>query len=294
MNDRARPAMHHGASLHKGFSWVAVVALAIGLGSAPAQAGAPSAVAASGGQQYALIVNGDDSFTHNTNVALAISTLPALGYAAADTYVLAPVAGGGTWRQTADQHGLRQALELIHQRMQMGDTLLVYLTGHGYRIFGRPTLALDSGGSIAAGELMKRLNELPWGKLVLIADQCYSGGFAKAAIALHRNVVAVSSTDDRHEVRCEPFVRPFWMAAQQNAGAASGDGSVAVEAAFEVAAAGVRRAAVDPASVPQIVASGNCAGHDNSFAAGALAVRAAGTQPPADAPVVGGGSRGQS
>jgi hypothetical protein len=240
--------------------------------AAAAQVNAPAATAQYGAAaQYALIINGDDSFTHNRNVAMALATLPRLGYAAANTFVLAPAGGDGAWRQEASGSGLRQALALLQQRMHRGDALLVYLTGHGYRIFGRPTLALAGGGSIAAADLIHRLGELPFGKLILIADQCFSGGFAQAAVAMGRNVVAVSSTDDRHEVRCEPFVRPFWMASL----GADGNSPTAVEEAFRIAAAAVRRAAVDESATPQVAASGNCAGHDNSFAGDAVATRAA-------------------
>jgi hypothetical protein len=239
--------------------------------SAIVQSSAPAAAAAA---QYALIINGDDSFTHDKNVELALATLPHLGYAAANTFLLAPVGGGGAWRQSANGSGLRQALALLQQRMHAGDTLLVYLTGHGYRIFGRPTLALEGGGSIAAADLIHRLGELPFGKLILIADQCYSGGFAKAAVALGRNVVAVSSTDDLHEVRCEPFVRPFWMAAL----GVDGNSPTAVEEAFRIAAAGVRRAAVDQDATPRYAASGNCAGHENTFATDVTSTRAADLQ----------------
>src|SRR5258708_19284296 len=89
---------------------------------------------------------------------------------------------------------------------------------------GRRVLGLQDG-SIESRDLLRRLAALPFGTLVLIADQCYSGGFVKAAVALGRNVVAISSADDRHEVRCEPFIRPFWLAAVATAGeAGSGSG----------------------------------------------------------------------
>ncbi|MBV8201928.1 MAG: caspase family protein, partial [Acidobacteria bacterium] len=254
--------------------------------AAPA-AGSGNASAA----QWALIVNGDDSFTHNYNVALALSSLSQLGYAPQNTLVLAPAAasssdagadapaidataaGPAPWRQPATEHGLKQALAQLHERLRPGDLLLVYLTGHGYRMFGRTSLELQ-GGSITARELMQRLGELPFGKLILIADQCYSGGFADAALALGRNAVAVSSTDDRHEVRCEPFIRPFWLAAvaahaQPAPGsAASGKGFVSIEEAFRVAADGLRQAgAGGSGDAPRIAASGTCSGRENPFSA---------------------------
>ncbi|HXO40319.1 MAG TPA: hypothetical protein VN999_02650, partial [Thermoanaerobaculia bacterium] len=178
------------------------------------------------------------------------------------------------WRQPATEQGLRQAFAQLRGRMRPGDLLLVYLTGHGYRMFGRTSLELQGGGSITARELMQRLGELPFGKLILIADQCYSGGFANAALALGRNVVAVSSTDDRHEVRCEPFIRPLWLAAVAAESDTRGNGFVSVEEAFQVAADGLRQGgAGSGGEAPHIAATGTCSGHENSF--GETAPRAA-------------------
>jgi hypothetical protein len=251
---------------------------------------APHAVQAAGSgnaraAQWALIVNGDDSFTHNYNVALALTSLSQLGYPPQNTLVLAPAAsssadagapaaaGPAPWRHPATEQALRRALAQLHERLRPGDLLLVYLTGHGYRMFGRTSLELQ-GGSITARELMQRLGELPFGKLILIADPCYSGGFANAALALGRNVVAVSSTDDRHEVRCEPFIRPLWLAALAQSSAASdakGRGFVSIEEAFQVAADGLRQAgAGGSGDAPRIAASGTCSGHENSFSATTL------------------------
>jgi hypothetical protein len=241
--------------------------------------------------QYAVIVNGDDSFTHNYNVALAVSSLSQLGYAPQNTLVLAPsrapgaagaageaataAAAPATWRRPATAQGLRQALALLHARMRPGDLLLIYLTGHGYRMFGRTSLELRDG-SIGARELMGRLAGLPFGKLILIADPCYSGGFVDAAVALGRNVVAVSSADDKHEARCEPFVRPLWLATLAAENDLDHDGFVSIEEAFGVAARGLRQmGAGTGGDTPQYAASGNCAGQQNHLSAAGLPVRAA-------------------
>jgi hypothetical protein len=237
-------------------------------------AGAASAISAAAGAQFALIVNGDDSFTHNYNVSLALASLRQLGYAPQNTLILAPASLASSdapgepaaWRRPASEHGLRQALALLRDRLRPGDLLLVYLTGHGYRMFGRTSLALQDG-SITAGDLLQRLGELPFGKLILIADPCYSGGFVKAAVALGRNVVAVSSADDRHEVRCEPFIRPLWLAAVAAESDTKSNGFVSVEEAFQVALDGLRQGAGAGGGGPRIAASGSCAGHENRFAA---------------------------
>ncbi|HXO28150.1 MAG TPA: hypothetical protein VOA80_12445, partial [Thermoanaerobaculia bacterium] len=260
------------AALLGALAWFAATAPVAASASLPSR---PAGTGTGGATQFALIVNGDDSFTHNYNVALSLASLSQLGYAPENTLVLAPpasadgagsaAAGPTPWRQPATEQGLRQAFAQLRGRMRSGDRLLVYLTGHGYRMFGRTSLELQ-GGSITAHELMQRLAELPFGKLILIADQCYSGGFANAALALGRNVVAVSSTDDRHEVRCEPFIRPLWLAAVAAESDTRGNGFVSVEEAFQVAADGLRQGgAGSGGEAPHIAASGTCSGHENSF-----------------------------
>jgi len=296
MNDRAQTALIKQPAAaprrHLPVAGVAALlgALALFAATAPIAASAPlpsrpAGTGTGGATQFALIVNGDDSFTHNYNVALSLASLSQLGYAPQNTLVLAPPAsadaagsaaagaapGPAPWRQAATEQGLRQAFAQLRGRMRPGDLLLVYLTGHGYRMFGRTSLELQ-GGSITAHELMQRLGELPFGKLILIADQCYSGGFANAALALGRNVVAVSSTDDRHEVRCEPFIRPLWLAAVAAESDTRGNGFVSVEEAFQVAADGLHQVG-SVGEAPRIAASGTCSGHENSF--GEMARRAA-------------------
>jgi hypothetical protein len=297
MNDRAQDVSFKQPAAaprrHLPVAGVAALlgALALFAATAPIAASAslppqPAGTGTGGAEQFALIVNGDDSFTHNYNVALSLASLSQLGYAPQNTLVLAPpasadaagsgagaAAGPAPWRRPASEQGLRQAFAQLRDRMRPGDLLLVYLTGHGYRMFGRTSLELQ-GGSITARELMQRLGELPFGKLILIADQCYSGGFANAALALGRNVVAVSSTDDRHEVRCEPFIRPLWLAAVAAESDTRGNGFVSVEEAFQVAAGGLRQGgAGGDGEAPRIAASGTCSGHENSF--GETAPRAA-------------------
>lgn len=313
-----------------GISPAAVAAGAAGtamIGASAASAASATIAANAGPAQYALIVNGDDSFTHNYNVALAATSLARLGYAARNTLILAPApaadlamatgsasattddadtkggapdagtantptagAGEGSWRRPATEQGLREALALLHRRLRPGDLLLVYLTGHGYRMFGHTSLGLQ-GGSITAGDLMHRLGELPFGKLILIADPCYSGGFVKAAVALGRDVVAVSSADDRHEVRCEPFIRPLWLAAVAAESDTRGNGFVSVEEAFAVAASGLRYSAAGGAGAagaaggdaPQLAASGTCAGRENRFSTPPSTSAAAAAAPTAGA-----------
>ena len=223
--------------------------------------------------QWALIVNGDDSFTHNRNVEIALSSLARLGYPAANTFLLSanprPPEGGGAVLRAASRRALSDTLAALRARMHPGDLLLIYLTGHGIRFFGHAVLELESA-SIGAGALAHDVSALPFDQLIVVADQCYSGAFVKAFVELGRNVVAVSSADERHEVRCEPFVRPFWAAATAANAAAggreAGGGGVSVEAAFKV---GAESLAAGPGhgSGAQYAASGSCKGRANLFSA---------------------------
>jgi hypothetical protein len=234
--------------------------------------------------QYAIVVNGDDSFTHNRNVEIALTALARLGFQPANTFVLTASsrqpAAPSTVRP-ASRRALAETLAGLKARMHRGDLLLVYLTGHGLRFLGHAVLEL-AHESIGASALAEEVSALPFDQLILVADQCYSGAFVKAFTAIGRNVVAVSSADEMHEVRCEPFVRPFWAAAAASA-EAGGQGGVSVEAAFrageESLAAGAERKGGVTA---QYAATGTCKGRENRFSPGPLA---AASLPPSRIPV---------
>jgi hypothetical protein len=264
-------ALPHRRSAGPAFTrWVCaaiLLAFALGRGVAAAAPGDAAATtpAARAGTQYALIVNGDDSFTHNLNVQMALDALPRLGYAPAHTLLLAAGAPHGEdptlRRLPATVVGIDQAMDLLRRELGPHDLLLVYLTGHGGRAFGRPFLELESG-LITAPAFVRRLSPLPFAELILIADQCYSGGFLDEAARLGRDVVGAASADSRHEVRCEPFIRPFWIAATQASDAGAGSDAVSVEQAFR---AGVDSQARGLEAHAQYLAVGKCQGHQNRF-----------------------------
>jgi hypothetical protein len=214
---------------------------------------AAALAAPAGAANYALIVNGDDTFQHTANVELATNTLRELGYADGNVHVV------------SDGRGLRRALATLAARLGPDDLLLLYTTGHGQRRRGQSTLVLPDG-QLAAGELAALVFALPFQRLVYIGDQCYSGGFAEAFAAGERDVVAISGSDALHQARCEPFVRPLWRAATSATRDADGDGMVSVEEAYAVGAAQVRRALRDaPEANTQYFASGAARHRQNSF-----------------------------
>ena len=238
------------------------------LAHAPAAGAAPGA-AQQEGAQYALVINGDDSFTHNYNVSMALEALPHLGYAAGHTLLLAAGKPNGEdpaiRRMPATTDGLDRAVALLQRELRPQDVLLVYMTGHGGRAFGRTFLSLESG-MVTASAFLHRLAPLPFARLILIADQCYSGGFLDEAMRLGRDVVGVASVDSRHEVRCEPFIRPLWQAAVGTPEAGAG-GGVSVEQAYRVGADSLAKGVGqgEAENHPQYVATGRCQGHRNGF-----------------------------
>jgi hypothetical protein len=238
--------------------------------AASAETGAPRTAAQQEGTQYALIINGDDSFTHNYNVRMAIETLPHLGYAAGHTLLLAAGKPNGEdpaiRRMPATTDGIDRAVALLQHELRPQDVLLVYMTGHGGRAFGRTFLSLESG-MVTASAFLHRLAPLPFARLILIADQCYSGGFLDEALRLGRDVVGVASADSRHEVRCEPFIRPLWQAAVGAPDAGAGSALVSVEQAYRVGADSLAKGVGqgEAENHPQYVATGRCQGHQNGF-----------------------------
>jgi hypothetical protein len=142
--------------------------------------------------------------------------------------------------------------------------LLVYMTGHGGRAFGRTFLQLESG-LLTASAFVSRIAPLPFARLILIADQCYSGGFLDEAARMRRDVVGLASADSHHEARCEPFIRPLWQAAMTARPEAGG--YVSIEQAFRAGADSLAKGlSHDELGVKaQYVATGGCQGHPNTF-----------------------------
>src|SRR5262245_27114803 len=93
---RRLPGWRNGARIGATLLLALALVLAAPL-AATARLAALSGTAASAPiTQYALIVNGDDSFTHNYNVELALGSLRQLGYDPRNVLVLAPPAAGGS------------------------------------------------------------------------------------------------------------------------------------------------------------------------------------------------------
>ncbi len=195
---------------------------------------------------YALLINGDPTFSHAHNVEIATDALTKLGYPAAN--ILTAASNGD----------IRSAVRELEHRISAEDVLLVYTTGHGDRRGSESRLFLRQG-DIGATDLARLIFGLKFARLIYIGDQCYSGGFATAFGTTTRTVVAVTATDDTHRARCEPFVRPLWRAAVAE--------KASIEAAYREGSASAKKALdASPESNTRYLATGAAAGHENTFA----------------------------
>lgn len=219
-----------------------LAALAVAFTIFFATAAAPGA----SGANFALLVNGDPTFSHAHNIEIAVGALTALGYPRANILVV------------GDTGEVRAAIRDLERRLSADDLLLLYTTGHGERKKNESRLYLRNG-DFGANELSRLIFGLKFRRLIYVGDQCYSGGFATAFASSTRNVVAVTATDDTHMARCEPFVRPLWRAAVEQ--------RLSIEAAYQIASQSAK-AALDgaPESSTRYLATGAAAGHENGFA----------------------------
>jgi hypothetical protein len=199
-----------------------------------------SAAPSTAAQQWALAINGDDpssctSRSHRRNVDVAVESLEKLGFSSDRIVVLAHPAEDdhdSSWLEPTRSQ-LRDALDELARKVGPDDTLVVYLTGHGYRMFGRSHLALGNS-LVSAKWLSKALGEIRYGRLVIISDQCFSGGMDSEFGDL-RESVFVSSASPKQTTSCVAFIRPFWRALVDPKNDVNGDGQVSIEEAFVVA-----------------------------------------------------------
>jgi hypothetical protein len=200
------------------------------------------------GRSWALIVNGDEHYSHRGNVILALDAAAHLGYAREQVVVVSPSASaleltdpatglkGAVMTLPGTRDGWQTAMAHLGAVVGPQDQVLVYITGHGVRRFGELLIELDRG-VLSASQIAGDLNRLGAGKLVLVVDPCYSGAIVEP-LRRHLQVptVVITSTDAKSETRCQGFVRPFWKAALDPRADRNGDGLVSVEEAYAIAA----------------------------------------------------------
>ena len=187
--------------------------------------------------EYALLINGDhNSVHHEANIARAWGKLEDIGYQEDNIISLT---GEDPRKNKSPKHNyypgtsasLKEAVSYLQNHLDNNDILLVYTTGHGDRVGEKSYLHLYDG-NVGFEEIATALNKIPFGRLIFVADQCYSGGLVDKIDDLDRNIIAVSDTDATHSIQCQPFAIGFWTAVGNKGYDTDGDGTVDVLEAY--------------------------------------------------------------
>jgi hypothetical protein len=164
--------------------------------------------------------NGDTHPHHIGNVANALQNLLEMGLDLEHIYIASE--GPNPDRRlprshfgVADFQNLRFQLNLLRGQMARGSTLILYITGHGGP--GKPGTPADTFAAlhrsyqVRAGEVETTLShDLPLGRLILVIDACYSGGFVKTLEQVGARYAGMSPTDEYTPTYCQPFAYLFW------------------------------------------------------------------------------------
>ncbi len=180
--------------------------------------------------EYALLINGDAHTAHHeANISMAASKLIEIGYDADNIICLAGEDSRGSLpkhiHKLSTARSLEEALLYLQEQVDSNDILLVYTTGHGYRKDDKSYLALFDAGISSTG-FAKILNQINFGQLIFVADQCFSGDFVDKIDDFDRNIVTMSDTDAEHETYCQFFAEGFWGAIGDSQYDTNGDGNV--------------------------------------------------------------------
>ncbi len=222
---------------------VAALSLALpGCGSAPNAAVQPRTAKAAVQAQphkYAVLVNADAASDHKRNIARAYRTLRGLGFDPKNITVLSPrdrrnppATATQVYHPSPDQ--FTHVMERLAKDVVPGDLVVIYGTGHGDSDDGASLLELRRG-ELWASDLRTQVDQLR-GNIVIIMDQCFSGGFIDAFEGTKGKVLVVATVDRDHMTYCGSFARAFWgsllhpQTADRNH-----DGKTSVREAFDVA-----------------------------------------------------------
>lgn len=188
-------------------------------------------------ESYALIINGDPSKIHIANVSTAYSALLKLGFEKDRIIVLSEkslqryipkdsVSGQATLGN------LVSAANELSKAADYNDTVVFYVTGHGYTTAGYSVLQLYGDSDIYSADFRELVKKVGAGLSIVISDQCYSGGFAEEFANFPGDAIAVSSVDARHETSCSTFSIPFWNSFSESYADLNKDGAVSVKETF--------------------------------------------------------------
>ncbi len=197
---------------------VLIAALALALasyGCGQSQAQQPQPAATPHPQRYAVLANADSARDHKGNVARAYHTLRALGFDERNIFVVSP-------KDRRDPPSKRtpvcspvpahfaQVMGQLASATHAGDLVVIYGTGHGDYDKDGVYLVLRHG-SLSPADLRAEVERLP-ANVIVIMDQCFSGGFVDAFQGTKSKAIVISDVDGEHETYCRYFAQAFWDA----------------------------------------------------------------------------------
>jgi hypothetical protein len=195
---------------------ITVLALVLsGCGSARSQPQQVHAAATPHPQRYAVLANADTARDHKGNVAHAYRTLRALGFEEANIFVVSPK----DRRNPTEKHTpvcspipehFTQVMDKLAAITHSGDTVVIYGTGHGDYDDDGVFLVLRHG-ELSPEDLRAEVERLP-ANVIVIMDQCFSGGFVDAFAGTRSKAIVISDVDSKHETYCRYFAETFWDA----------------------------------------------------------------------------------
>jgi len=195
---------------------ITVLALLLaGCGTARSQAQQPRAAATPHPQRYAVLANADNEREHKENIALAYRTLRALGFEEGNIFIVSPKdRRHPTEKRTpvcspSPAH-FAQVMDRLAAITHTGDRVVIYGTGHG-DFDDQGVFLVLRHGVLAPEDLRTEVERLP-ANVIVIMDQCFSGGFVDAFAGTRSKAIVISDVDSKHETYCRYFAEAFWDA----------------------------------------------------------------------------------
>ncbi len=170
-------------------------------------------------QRYAVLANADTQRDHKGNVALAYRTLRALGFEEQNIFVVSPkdrrnpLAKRTLLCSPSPSH-FTQVMDKLAAVTRPGDTVVIYGTGHG-DYDRRGVYLVLRRGELRPAQLRAEVERLP-ARVVVIMDQCFSGGFVDAFEGTKSKAIVISDVDSKHETYCGYFAQTFWETLQRD------------------------------------------------------------------------------
>ncbi len=166
-------------------------------------------------QRYAVLANADTERDHQGNIAHAYRTLRELGFEEQNIFVVSPKdRHHPTEKRTPVCSPIpahfTQVMDKLAAITHAGDTVVIYGTGHGDYDEDGVFLVLRHG-ELSPEDLRAEVERLP-ANVIVIMDQCFSGGFVDAFAGTKSKAIVISDVDSKHETYCRYFAETFWDA----------------------------------------------------------------------------------